>query len=75
MNCCVVPKTNDGSTGVTTIETSAAGVTFSVVDPLMEPLAAITVVLPELTLFAKPPAPIVAMPGFVVLQVAVAVKS
>jgi len=75
VNCCVDPIVMDGLEGVTAMDTKAAGVTFRVVEPLIEPLAAVTVALPEDTLVASPPAAIVATAGFPVLHVAVEVRS
>lgn len=54
-----------GIAGVTVIETSAAGVTVRVVDPLMFPAVAVIVVCPSDTLAACP------MAGAVALTVAI----
>jgi len=75
VNCWVVPKANEGSTGVTAMDTKAAGEMSRFVEPLMEPLAAVTVVLPADTLVANPPTLIVAMLELPVLHVAVPLKS
>ena len=60
VNCCVLPKAIDGLAGVTVIETSAGGVTVSVVEPLTPPEVAVMVVLPVATVLAKPAAVMVA---------------
>ena len=57
------------------IEIRVAEVTLSVVEPLIEPLAAVTVVVPVATLIAKPSVAIVAMLELAELQVAMAVRS
>ena len=54
VNCWVVPSGICGIAGVTAIETSAAGVTVKVVEPLVEPAVAVTLALPWLTLVANP---------------------
>lgn len=54
VNCWVVPSGICGIAGVMAIETSAAGVTVKVVEPLVEPAVAVTLALPWLTLVAKP---------------------
>ena len=54
--------------GVTAIETRTAGVTVKVVDPLMEPEVAVTLVLPSPTPVAIPEAFTVAMPLLAVVQ-------
>ncbi len=54
VNCWLVPFAIDGAAGVTAIETSAAEVTVSVVDPLTEPVVAVIVAVPSPTLLAKP---------------------
>jgi hypothetical protein len=43
-----------GIAGVTAIETRTAGLMVSVVDPLIVPEVAVTVVLPKATLLATP---------------------
>lgn len=53
-NWSVVPRGMLGIAGVTAIETNAAGVTVSVVEPLIEPEVAVTVVPPIFTLAAIP---------------------
>jgi hypothetical protein len=74
-NCRLVPRAMEGFWGETAIETRVAGVTVSVVDPVMDPEAAVTVVLPIESADATPWLFIVATLGFVVVQVAVVVKS
>jgi hypothetical protein len=54
VNCWLVPFAIDGVAGVTAIDTSAAEVTVSVVDPVSEPEAAVIVAVPSLTLLANP---------------------
>ena len=54
VNCWVVPRGIDGIAGVTAIETSAAGVTVTRVDPETEPRAAVIFALPKLELVTKP---------------------
>jgi hypothetical protein len=61
--------------GVTAIETSTAGVIVRVVDPLIVPDVALTVVLPEATLVAAPCALITATLLSSVDQLADAVRS
>jgi len=61
--------TTDGFVGVTAIDTSTAGVTVSVVEPLTLPEVAWIVVLPADTLVAIPAAEIVATPVLLELQV------
>jgi hypothetical protein len=46
VNCCVVPSASVGVAGVTAIDTSAAEVTISVVDPVTAPTLAVIVALP-----------------------------
>jgi len=50
----VVPSGIVGIAGVTAIETSTAGLTVSVVEPMIVPDVAVTVVLPRATLVATP---------------------
>ena len=50
----VVPSGMTGTAGVTAIETSTAGLTVTVVEPLIMPNVAVTVVLPNATLLATP---------------------
>jgi hypothetical protein len=54
VNCCVVPNAIDGVAGVTAIDASAAGVTVSVVFPVIEPEVAVIVAVPAFTLVASP---------------------
>jgi hypothetical protein len=54
VNWSVVPRGVLGIAGVTAIDTSTAGVTFSVVEPLIDPYVADTLVLPTDTLAAVP---------------------
>ena len=64
-----------GLAGVTAIETSAALLTVSVVDPLTDPNVAVIVVFPNPVLVAKPVLLIVATPVFVELQLTDAVRN
>jgi hypothetical protein len=68
VNACVVPSGIVGIAGVTAIDTSAAGVTVSVVEPLIVPMVALTVVLPTATVAATPCEFTVATLLFAVLQ-------
>lgn len=54
VNCSLVPSGMVGIAGVTAIETSTAGLMVSVVEPLIVPDVAVTVVLPRATLLATP---------------------
>jgi hypothetical protein len=72
---CVVPSGIVGIAGVTAIETSTAGLTVMVVEPLSDPELALTLVLPTATLVAIPGALIVAILPSTVLQLANAVRS
>jgi hypothetical protein len=54
VNCSVAPVAIVGIAGVTAIDTNVAGVTVSVVDPLIVPDVAVTAVLPTATLEATP---------------------
>ena len=74
MNCCVEPSGRVGIAGVTAIETSTAAVTVTVVEPVIVPEVAVTVVLPKDTLLATPRLFTVAMVGVALLQVTVVVK-
>jgi hypothetical protein len=51
---CVVPREIEGIAGVTAMETKTAGVTVRVVEPLIEPEVAVTLVLPKPTLLNTP---------------------
>ena len=75
MNCWPLPSTTEGLAGVTAMETNAgADVTVKAVEPLIEPSAAVMVVLPAETLVASPVVFIVATPGVEELHVAVLVR-
>ena len=54
VNCTFVPLAIDGVAGVTAIETRVAGVTVSVVLPLMAPMAAEMLVVPVVRPEARP---------------------
>ena len=54
VNCCVVPSGIEGFTGVREIDTRAAGVTVSTLEPVIDPEAAVMVVVPVPVLVAKP---------------------
>ena len=79
MNCCVVPFAMPGSAGVTAIDTSSAAVTVNVVEPEINPDAAVIVVDPAALALARPSEPpefeIVAMPSSEDDQVTEAVMS
>ena len=60
VNCCVFPAATEGAGGVTAIETKAAAVTVSVVEPLTEPEVAMMVDVPVAFVFTSPLALIVA---------------
>ena len=64
-----------GIAGVTAIETNAAGVTVIMVEPLMAPDVAVTVVLPTTTLLTLPWASAVAIEASPVIEVTVVVTS
>src|SRR5208283_929153 len=57
VNCCVVPSASVGAAGVTAIDTSAAELTISVVDPVTAPTLAVIVALPCPTPLAFPCVP------------------
>ena len=67
VNCCVVPNAIDGLCGLIAIDTSAAAVTVTVVDPVTEPDVAVIVAVPSPSLLANPALAgsllIVAVPG------------
>ena len=71
VNCSVVPSGIVGIAGVTAIETNTAGLMVRVVEPLIAPKVAVTVVAPKATLLATPRLVTVAMPLLAVVQVAV----
>src|SRR5258708_960715 len=54
VNCCVAPLVIEGFAGVTAIDSSVAGVTVSSVEPLMLPLVAEIVEVPEPQAPAQP---------------------
>ena len=54
VNCCEWPSGTAGATGATAMLTKAAGVTFSVADPEIEPRSAVTVTVPTATVAASP---------------------
>ena len=74
VNCCVVPSGMVGIAGVTAIETKIAGVTVSVLEPLIAPEVAAMLVLPTATLVASPCALTLAMVESAVLQVTAFVR-
>jgi hypothetical protein len=74
VNCCVVPFTIDGFTGVTAIDCNVAAVTVSVVEPAMDDDVAEIVELPTPAPVARPAAVIVADAVFDELHVAVLVR-
>ena len=58
--CCVYPAATDAVPGVTETEVSTGAVAVRVADPLMVPEAALTVVVPCVSVVANPPVLIVA---------------
>ena len=54
VNCCGAPRGILGNAGVTAIETSAAGVTITLVGPVMPERLALTSVVPTATLLTTP---------------------
>jgi hypothetical protein len=54
VNCCCAPTGMLGKAGVTAIETSTAGVTVSLVEPIIPERLAVTRLLPTFTLVANP---------------------
>ena len=54
VNCCFVPSANEALPGDTVNETSAAGVTVSVLEPVTEPEVAAIAVCPVPMLVARP---------------------
>ncbi len=69
VNCCFVPLAIEGFAGVSAIDTSVAGVTVKVVDPVMPPETALIALVPVATPVANPPAVIVATPVVAELHV------
>ncbi len=58
VNCCVNPGATVAEAGVIAMESSAAGVTVSVVNPLTEPSVAVIVADPCATVVATPLKPL-----------------
>ena len=58
MKACVVPSGITGIAGVTAIETSTAALMVSVVEPLIVPDVAVTVVLPKASAELDPVFPV-----------------
>jgi hypothetical protein len=54
VNCSVVPNATEGLGGVTAMETRVGVVTVSAVEPLTLPDAAVVVVVPWVTVVARP---------------------
>jgi hypothetical protein len=75
VNCCAVPRGTLGVAGVTAIETRAAGVTFTLVEPVMNKRRAVTRLLPTATLVTNPWPFTVATVGRCVVQVTEVVRS
>lgn len=79
MNCWVVPSATDALAGDTARELSAAAVTVSVLDPVIDAEVAVMITCPVLTLVASPfvTGPLLTVAMFVALelQVTVAVMS
>jgi hypothetical protein len=74
VNCCVVPSAIVAVGGLIAIDTSAAAVTVSTVDPLTVPEVALTVAVPVPTLCPSPALLIVAVVGVSEDHVAVLVR-
>jgi hypothetical protein len=74
VNGSVVPSGTVGIAGVNAIETKTAGVTVSVVDPMITPDVAVTVVLPTATVPTTPCAFTVAIALLAVPQVTVLLR-
>lgn len=55
VNCCFVPSATEALPGDTVSETSAAGVTVRVLEPVADPEVAVIAVCPVPTLVARPP--------------------
>jgi hypothetical protein len=75
VNCCVPPWVTVMSEGLSASETSVAGVTVKVADPVMEDELAVIVAEPAATPVAKPVPAIVAIVGAEEVQRAEAVRS
>jgi hypothetical protein len=74
VNCSLLPSKTEGFAGVTAIDTSTAGETVNVVEPVTLPSIALTVELPVVTPVARPPIVIVATPEVNELHVTKGVK-
>ena len=74
VNCCFVPSAIDWFAGVTAIDTSTAGLTVRVAEPLTPADVAAIVVLPTLTPATVPLLETVATAGDEELQVTVVVR-
>lgn len=61
LNCWVAPRGIEALPGATAMLSSAAGVTVRVVDPLIEPEVAVTVVAPTPTVVASPWLPLASL--------------
>jgi len=75
VNCCICPAAIVGLDGEITIETRAAGLTVTLVEPVMLAEVAITFALPTANAFAMPDALTETVAGALELQVAEDVKS
>lgn len=75
VNCSVVPAAMEGLAGVTAMDCRAAGVTVTLVDPVMLPLAALMVEVPVPTAVTRPPVETVATVASDEVQVAELVRS
>ncbi len=75
VNCWFVPAAMDGVAGVTVIEVNAAAVTFTVVDPVIEPEFAGVVMEPVATAVANPLVERLTIAGAEEFHVAVPVRS
>lgn len=74
-NCCICPAAIEGFVGETTIDSSAAGLTVALVEPVMLAELAITFALPTANACARPVALMEIVVGALELHVADDVKS
>jgi hypothetical protein len=75
VNCSICPVAIEGFAGVMANETSAAGLTVTLADPVMLPEVAVTIALPTLAASASPELLTVIVAGALEVQVTEAVKS
>lgn len=72
---CVLPRGMTGIAGVIAIDTSVAGVTVTIVAPVIEPTLAVMLLVPVATLLTSPWLFTAAMLGLFELQIAALVRS